>query len=53
MAPTIIILIILLVESMTTYQVDFTIAKVYTVLAFVGMSYNPARSLFEVIFLTI
>ena len=53
MAPTLIILIILLVGELTTYQVEFTIAKVYTVLAFVGMSYNPARSLFEVIFLTL
>lgn len=53
LAPTIIILIILLVQQLTTYQIDFTIAKVYTVLALVGTSYGPARNLFEIIFLAI
>lgn len=53
MAPTVIILIILLVQALTTYQADFTIAKIYTVLAYVGMSYSPAKSFFEVIFLAI
>lgn len=49
MAPTIIILIILLTQYIVSSEINISIAKIYTVLAFISMVYQPSRELFSAV----